>query len=430
MNERGLRIRAILGSNWQLLVVIFVLFAAAGGWAAYGAYVDPPRETTQEVVASWGVEGEWDHGATVTEDNSVFPVGTELDDRSVYFGSIAPVLSGSFEVGYDTTAASASDVSIDAESALVARSIGEDDGENEGGDGTVYWSETEELNSTTDTDVGPDETVTTSFEVNTSAVDERVGQIREEIGGDPGTLELFVETTVTVEGTFDGDEQTVSLSYTLPLELDGTIYRVDDPGPVTEEFERTEPRTTTADPGLLDGVFAPFLLVVGIVGAAGVATAGYTGRFAVSEAEREWLAFRDDRAEFDEWVTRISLPESALGGPTARAASLQDLVDFAIDNSAGVVEDPDANAFYVVTDECVYVYEPPETPARIDDAGGAGEVGGGGANGTATEDPLSAGEFESETPVAPSSDLEAHSEDTPAADGALGDETTTDESTE
>lgn len=397
MNERTLRIRAILDSNWELLVAVFLLLAVAGGWFAYGAYVDPPQETSSEVVSSWVVEGEWDHSATVTEDNTVFPVGTELSDRTVYFGSIAPTLSGSFEAGYAAT--SASDVSIAAESTLVTRSV-EEEGE------TVYWSETENLDSTTAEGVAPGETVTTSFSINTSAVDERIDRIREEIGADPGTLEVFVRTTVTVEGAFDGEEQTAELTYDLPLELDGTTYRVDDPGPQTEEFERTESRTTTAEPGLLEGVLAPLLLVVGLVGAGGVAAGRYTGVFAVDEADREWLAFRDDRAEFDEWVTRISLPSETFDRPQARAASLQDLVDFAIDTSTGVVEDPDAHTFYVVTDEWLYTYEPPPAPAGIEPAGENEEGTTGSEN---ADDPLSPDEFESETPVSPAqSDSETH----------------------
>ncbi|MEF8780372.1 MAG: DUF5305 domain-containing protein [Haloferacaceae archaeon] len=372
MNERTVRLRAILDSNWQLLVAALLLLALAGGWIAYGAYVDPPQETTTEVVSSWTVEGEWSHGATVTESNSVFPTGTELRDRSVYFGSIAPTFSGAFGVGYDAT--SASNVAIDAESRLVTRSVSEE------GNAT-YWSESRTLDSTAAENVGDDETVRTTFSINTTALDERIGEIREEIGADPGTLELFVETTVTVEGTFDGESRTVQLAYRLPLELQGTNYRVDDPGPLIEEYERTETTTRTLEPGLLDGIVAPFLLVLGLLGGAGVAAGGYTGRFAVGEAEREWLAFRDDRAEFDEWITRISLPEETFDRPVARAASLQDLVDFAIDNSTGVVEDPDAGTFYVVTDDYVYTYEPPVAPEGVEPAGGGGGRGERGAIG-------------------------------------------------
>ena len=390
MNARSVRLRAFLDSNWGILLAVFLLLALAGGWFAYGAYVDPPEETTTEVVSSWSVDAEWSHSATVTEDNTVFPVGTELDDRTTYFGAVAPTLSGAFEVGY--TATDASDVSIDAESTLVARSVDEETQ-------TVYWSETDALDSASSDGMDPDGTVETTFSINTTALDERIGQIREEIGADPGTLELFVETTVTIEGTFDGDREVAEMTYELPLQLDGTTYSVDDPGPLTEEFERTEPVSEPADPGILGGVLGTILLFVGLAGAAGVAAGRHTGRFAVDDAEREWLAFRDDRSEFDEWVTRISLPEEALRRPVARAASLQDLVDFAIDNSAGVIEDPERNTFYVITDEYVYTYEPPASPAPNRDTDGSD---GGVLPPDSGGNPTSDGVFESDEVVSAS----------------------------
>ncbi|AUX08756.1 hypothetical protein AArcSl_1121 [Halalkaliarchaeum desulfuricum] len=408
MNERTLRIRAFVDSNWGVLLAVFLLLALAGGWFAYGAYVDPPEETTSEVISSWSVDAEWSHSATVTEDNTVFPVGTELEDRTTYFGAIAPTLSGVFEVGY--TATEASDVSIDAESTLVARSV---DQETE----TVYWSETDALDTASTDGMDPDGTVETSFSINTTALDERIGQIRDEIGADPGTLELFVETTVTIEGTFDGDREAAELTYELPLELDGTTYSVDDPGPQSEVFERTEPVSEPVEPGVLGGVIAPILLLLGLVGAAGVAAGRHTGRFAVDDAERDWLAFRDDRSEFDEWVTRISLPEEALRRPTARAASLQDLVDFAIDNSAGVVEDPERNAFFVITDEYVYTYEPPAGPDPGRDRDGSDEsVLPQDSGGDSTTDDV----FESEESVATSASEPEPEDDAPAGDGENG----------
>lgn len=59
---------------------------------------------------------------------------------------------------------------------------------------------------------------------------------------------------------------------------------------------------------------------------------------ALAPTEREYLSYRDDRAEFAEWITAIRLPESVHERPEAEASTLRDLVDFAIDNDTGVVE--------------------------------------------------------------------------------------------
>jgi len=96
-----------------------------------------------------------------------------------------------------------------------------------------------------------------------------------------------------------------------------------------------------------------------LLGLAGWRTPAARSIFALTPAEREYLSYRDDRSEFAEWITAIRLPESVHKRPEAEASSLRDLVDFAIDNDTGVVEDPGTGAYHAVTDEFVYTYAPP-----------------------------------------------------------------------
>lgn len=73
---------------------------------------------------------------------------------------------------------------------------------------------------------------------------------------------------------------------------------------------------------------------------------------ALEERERAYLAYRDDREDLEEWITTMSLPEEI-------AASLGDLVDFAIDTDSRVVYDPDRDLYVVVHEETHYGYRPP-----------------------------------------------------------------------
>jgi hypothetical protein len=71
--------------------------------------------------------------------------------------------------------------------------------------------------------------------------------------------------------------------------------------------------------------------------------------------------------------------------PQAEASSLKDLVDFAIDNDTGVVEDPETGVYYAVTGDLLYTYRPPAPtggahdgeagtePAADGDMGGTGD---------------------------------------------------------
>jgi hypothetical protein len=100
-------------------------------------------------------------------------------------------------------------------------------------------------------------------------------------------------------------------------------------------------------------------MLAGVAGLGALVAARRRDELALSETERAVLDYQSDRAEFDEWITQIRLPDAAFEKPEAEAATLRDLVDFAIDTDAGVVESPDEAAYYVVGDEYLYVYRPP-----------------------------------------------------------------------
>jgi hypothetical protein len=173
----------------------------------------------------------------------------------------------------------------------------------------------------------------------------------------------------------------------------GDTYSVSEPGVQSDTTERTERVTVDRSYGTLRSLGGPLLLLVGLVGAGGIGYATREYDLALTPAERAYLSYRDDRSEFDEWVTTFRLPAAVHERPTAEADSLRDLVDFAIDNDTGVVEDPATGAFHAVAGEVVYTYRPPAPPAVVeeataDDAAGDGvaESVSGDADGAASGD--------------------------------------------
>jgi len=360
-DETRLRLRAVLHAQFAVILAVCLLVAAVGGGLAYTAHVDPGTETETRTVSSLTVESEYVHSAEVTEPNSVFSTGTVLDDRNTYFTRIAPVLDVDAETTYQ--AASASDVEVQLESVLVIRNVGEDD--------TVYWSERETLATETVSDVAPGETAAASFALNSSAVDATAGSIEEELGASPGETETFITTDVALDGTINGEPTSYSRTIEMDLTHNGNTYTAADPGVLSDSPDRTEEVTVEQSYGPLWAIGGPLLLLVGLIGAGGLGYARREGDLALIAAEREYLAYRDDRSEFAEWITQIRLPASVHEREEATASSLRDLVDFAIDNDTGVVEDPQTGAFHAVTPDLVYTYHPP-SPEIGPGADGAG----------------------------------------------------------
>ena len=209
--------------------------------------------------------------------------------------------------------------------------------------------------------------VAASFTVDSGEIDETAAAIEDDLGASPGQTETFVATTVDVDGTVGGEPTSYTRTVEMDIEHGGDTYTVTDPGVQSDTTEQTEQAAVERTYGPLRSIGSPVLFLAGLAGAAGLLYARRETELALTPVESAYLSYRDDRSEFDEWITEFRLPPSAHERETATAATLRDLVDFAIDNDTGVVEDPETGAFHAVSGEYIYTYRPP-SPSTSDDA--------------------------------------------------------------
>lgn len=355
------RTRLAIRDRFQPLLALFVLLVLLGGGLTYATHVDPGTHVETRTVSSWESTADWSHEARVTRSNPVFTRGTTLSDRPVYFMSIAPRLEGTFRYGY--TASRSGNVSTDVTTTLVLRSVGEQDGEQ-----VEYWRVTEPLGPPSSARLGPGERLRAPFEMNVSAVQQRVDRIETRLGGTPGETEARVLARVRTTGTVNGRSVSRFTEYAATVELDGGTYRVTDSETARTRENTTRELTVRNSYGPLRRLGSPLLLLVGAVGIVGLAGAGATGRLEVPDDARERLAFEADRREFDDWITSgsVALPER----PDARVQvdSLEGLVDVAIDTDNRVIEDSDQGGYLVLGDERTYRFDPPPDPRDTSDS--------------------------------------------------------------
>lgn len=356
----NLRLRAVLGRQYATLVAVLVVLALVGGVATYTAHVDPGTTTEERVVATWESSASFDHGARVTRENPLFPVGSELRNRAVYFTPISPGANGTYTFGYRATGDGEVATTVDV--ALVTRSIVDGAGSDNGGQATVVWERTRTLRETEATGLDPGASVRVPFSFNASAVRAERERIEAQLGGGSGDVETFVRTTVTLEGRVNGQTVDTRQVHTLPVTLGRSTYRLGPADASSQQFETTRPITMPREYGPLRSVGGPLLLLLSFGSLVGLVVGRHRTRLELTEAEREWLAYRENRAEFDEWITTFLLPTEAFDRPEAEASSLADLVDFAIDTDNGVVESPDGTEYYVLHDGFLYLYTAPSRP--------------------------------------------------------------------
>jgi len=357
MGGQRLRFRSLLGRGFWVALAACVLVTVVGGALAYDAYSERQPEQTVRTVTDGSVQGAFTHRSTITDRavGTPFEPNATVRNRGVYFERLMPVLEGTFALSYtdaDTPAV------VAVRRAVVLESVGETDDET-----VVYWRQNRSV-TTVERAVDPGGEVTVPFRVNVTAARQAAERIDERIGS-PGDTRIRVVTTVTATKP-EPEPRTVRQTFVLSLDGDGSVYR---PTADTESvsFSRTVTETVPNEPGPLRSVGGPLLVVGGLVGAGGLGVLFVRGEVPVSEAEREWLAYRDDRTDFAEWIHTVTLPDAVVDDLAGEAETLADLVDFAIDADAAVVEDPERDAYFAVREGRTFAYDPPETPAAVDD---------------------------------------------------------------
>jgi hypothetical protein len=357
MSAGGLQIWSRI-ERWSTVVLVVCLVAAGvGGLFVYDVYATEGTTTETRTVTDGRIEGSFTHRATITEraEDTPFEPNETVDDRSVYFQRIMPVLEGSFTLTY-----TGGDAPLDVR---VRRAVVVENVESTSeGESTVYWRQNRSIR-TVERTVESGERVTVPFELNVTATRAAARNVSERVGA-PGETQISVVTTV-VATRQDGASRSERVVVPLSVDPDGDVYRV-SADPSTESFSRTVTERVPADPGPLRSVGGPVLLVVGLLGTVGAGLVTVRDDLGLSETERAWLRYRDDRADFEEWINRMTLPDDAVETPDGEAETLGDLVDFAIDTDAAVVEDPERGAYFVFDDGRTFAFDPPETPAAVD----------------------------------------------------------------
>lgn len=355
MDKSVLRIRALLERWFTVAAVALIVLAGIGGWATYNAYAAPGTYEEQRTVDQWSVEGTFSHQATVTEAarGTVFTPGSVVTNRSVYFQRVMPVLSGQFELSY--VGSEPLDVQIQRQ--LVIQSTEPTRGDEQA---TVYWQQRQQL-GTTEATVQPDQQTTVPFEINVSRTIQEAYNVSDRLES-PGQIQTRLEVSIVAAPQGENTEEQ-RLTFALPIEAQSTIYQVDS-GPRTETFSETEMVQVQDESKPLYSFGGPVVLLLGAIGGVGLWSMRSRESLALSENEREWLAYRDDRTDFDDWITTITPPDEVASYPTAEAATLADLVDFAIDTNNAVLTPPGEATYYVIHQGTKYQFRPPASPSE------------------------------------------------------------------
>ncbi|MFB6103923.1 MAG: DUF5305 domain-containing protein [Halobacteriaceae archaeon] len=353
-----LRLRATATRHFGSVLAVSAVLVLLGAWLVGGAYLVPGSHPVERTGSTWAATGNFSHEATVVGNATAFEPGSVVEDRTVYFQSVMPELEATHSFVYTASG----NGSIDA--VVASRIVVE--GVSGAGEGSVtYWSVGDPLATHRVTNIQPGEVVRTTATVNVSAAMMRGREIAKELGTPSALLRARIVVDVRISGRVNDHPVNETLTYALPMTFRGGIYRIESPVIAAGQFRAVETVTVTDTPGFVGGVVGPVFVVAGLVGGGGLLLARRRDQVALTDRERAWLRFRIDRSEYDDWISRVSLPDEAFEREVIEAETLADLVDVAIDADEPVLEDREAGGFHVLHDGYRYTFAEPAPPASV-----------------------------------------------------------------
>lgn len=346
--ETQLRIRSILADWGWLIAILLVVLLAIGGWATYTSLF--AGGTTEEVHEEevWRIETNFAHEATVVQANPVFPNGTVLQNRSTYLTALAPIVNGTYETSYQGQVDDS--LSVRVEPTMLIRAEDEEQ---------VYWTNVTAAAPPTETTLEPGESTAVDVSINATAFDQRREAIVETIGGGPGDTTLSVVFSVTASGTVDGEPTQLSFADRVPITVQGDSYSVEQGVGTEESITRQIVTERPIEYGPLMQLGGPILTLVSLLALVLLGIGVWQDAFRLSERDRSFLDYTTERSEFEEWIVSTHVPDSITDREAAEAATVTDVVDFAIDSDVAALEDVDSKAIYAVGSDVTVVYHPP-----------------------------------------------------------------------
>ena len=324
-----LRAKVMIATYGPTLVIGLALLGLVSLGSAGWIYTHPPTTEVTDRIDKVPVRSELHTRARVTGESSLYSKGATLRDQPVYFTSATPTVLLSLR----TTIPADEPATVNQSLELLIRGIR---------DGRVFWSETRILNVERATT--RNNTITTLAPIDVRNVQNRVGEVTDEIGS-AGSVEVLVRTNVTYETPrYSGHESELAL-----VQLADRSYEIEHAA-----FGRTHStpvaRTVTVPRQSRFGYRLP-----ATVGGVALIVSGLVGLLYTRREDVEPLDYWLQKERYDEWVSAGKLPVH-MGDSTVPLSSLEDVVDVAIDTNKRVIYDETQDRYAVIDGNTVYDY--------------------------------------------------------------------------
>ncbi|NHX37772.1 MULTISPECIES: DUF5305 family protein [Halolamina] len=348
------KIRYVVATHGRPLRTLGVVLLVVGVVGVAATLMYPPTTTVTEVTDSATVETGTTMRAPVEGEHAMYDDGEVLTDEPVYIRAVAPNLSVTA-----STRSPPDGVDIEQRLSIVYEASSSADG--------VFRERRDVLRTTTDRVEQEGQAVNTTVSIEIAEIARTLNTMRDEIG-DAGGITAYLH----VETVYDGPEYEGTLENRAPLSVSEDAYRLPTTDlrqdhPTTTSVTQPDPRQVFEVPlpelgSVVVPHWTPLFGVLAVLGGLAIGAARYGREFSVTR-ERATV----HRLRYAEWISTGELPATLAAHPfVVPMASLQALVDVAIDSETRVVHDASQDCYAVLTAGALYVFVP-DAGSEVDD---------------------------------------------------------------
>jgi len=362
-NVAILKFKNILRNYWVIFLIIFASMLALSCYQVYQAYITPSFEEKNITVSSYTQNGTYSYSTVVSEPNPLYPTWITLGmNESEYYFAASPIANCSFVYRINASD-SANVIAIPTTSIIATRMSGR------ANDVKILWHK--EFPVTSTSSAGPfivknEEGInnfTYRFSFNAPVIENTIENTQYRLNYPPtrgssyyyaSDMEYEINTLVTYHGTINGKQIENTTSFVLPMTITESDYGFSS-NLSTNVTSYNNETVRLQKPSTVESVKYPLaFIIISIIAIIGIIYCRITYNpdpVLMAKIEQERM-----HSQFREFISEGKLPENRSSLMALEIASLQELVNAAIDMNERVIHDSSENIHFAIHNGVLYYF--------------------------------------------------------------------------
>jgi len=360
-NLSTLKLKNIIRKYWIPLLVVFGLLLTFSSYQIYLKYTNPSFEDKNLTASSYTQYGAYSYSTIVSKQSTLYSKGTVLDmNESAYYFATSPIPEFSF--AYKINASDSANVTATPKTSIIAMCK-----KNDNHDNKVLWQR--EFPVTPTSSSGPfiiknidgSNSFTYGFTFNAAVIENNIENTYDELAYskhsstfNPSDMEYEIKTLVAYNGIINGEKVENTTSFVLPITITKSYYELSN-NVSTNITNYNNETVSVQNPFTVETIKYPLtsilISIIAIIGIIYCRTIYNPNPTHAAKLEQEKM-----NSVFREFISEGKIPEDRNSLMTIEIASLQELINAAVDMNERVIYDSSANIHFAIHNGLLYYF--------------------------------------------------------------------------